>query len=112
MIEGAAIDAQRAGSAAKTPPPGTAAGAWLVRQQITTPRGAARALAARLAFGIRHPVTVASHIADMQVVIDRIIYGGRDLPTLVEESGDTSSGTSMDVVPLAGPRSFPRVLHH
>jgi len=48
----------------------------------------------------------------MQVVIDRIIYGGRDLPTLVEESGDTSSGTSMDVVPLAGPRSFPRVLHH
>lgn len=37
----------------------------------------------------RRRVTIAYHITDTQVVIDRIVYGGRNLPALFEERGDT-----------------------
>jgi len=36
----------------------------------------------------RRRVTIAYHITDTQVVIDRILYGGRNLPPLFAGSGD------------------------
>jgi len=36
----------------------------------------------------RRRVTIAFHITATQVVIDRILYGGRDLPALFEEGDD------------------------
>ena len=36
----------------------------------------------------RRRATVAFHITATQVVIDRILYGGRDLPALFEEGDD------------------------
>jgi toxin ParE1/3/4 len=37
---------------------------------------------------VRRRVTIAYHITDKQVVIDRILYGGRYLPALFAEGGD------------------------
>lgn len=36
----------------------------------------------------RRRVTIAVHITTTQVVVDRILYGGRDLSALFEEGGD------------------------
>ena len=36
----------------------------------------------------RRRVTIAFHITATHVVVDRILYGGRDLPALFEESED------------------------
>jgi len=33
-------------------------------------------------------VTIAFHITDAAVVVDRILYGGRDLERLLREGGD------------------------
>ena len=36
----------------------------------------------------RRRVTIAFHVTATQVVIDRILYGGRNLPALFEEEND------------------------
>lgn len=36
----------------------------------------------------RRRVTIAFHITATQVVIDRVLYGGRDLPALFQEKDD------------------------
>lgn len=39
----------------------------------------------------RHRVTIAYHITETQVIIDRVLYAGRNLPALFAE-GDDDSG--------------------
>ncbi len=36
----------------------------------------------------RRRITIAFHVTVTQVVIDRILYGGRDLPALFDEGND------------------------
>jgi toxin ParE1/3/4 len=36
----------------------------------------------------RRRVTIAFHVTATQVIIDRILYGGRDLPALFNEASD------------------------
>jgi toxin ParE1/3/4 len=38
--------------------------------------------------GYRRRVTVAFHVTDREVVIDRLLYGGRDLEGLLREDDD------------------------
>ena len=38
--------------------------------------------------GFRRRITIAFHVTPRTVVIDRLLYGGRDLDPLFEEDGD------------------------
>ena len=51
-----------------------------------TPRDALRTGLRTMTY--RRRVTIAFHVTVTQVIIDRILYGGRDLPALFEEARD------------------------